>query len=463
MLALDATGKIRLASVTSIGTTVLSAESTAVALVRMAIGALPSGIAASQANQAIRAAAEFSSLVALIQGALNSDLPPLDSGAVVQSVATTVRQAMSAVSAVLAPAPAAPAALAYASPSVNKLPFNIISNVASLFSVYVNSAGSGGSVNVVNAMPIAWSAHSLDETGTLIPAPAPSPDGKVLLDANTVVSSLLDKVHPWLGPSSINLPGNNGKGLDIKLEQTRASHRENLSEILKGAVAAALPIVGNECLEGVAEALMSADSLDAFAQEATIDLFKDALISDVIASETDLGGIISKCAPNLAPKAKELGRFARLLAKTLTALSTVQAFDDAATLADKVVLTATHWNTPPTAVAVCMAQSSFLGTPEIQNCAAQFTFDRNAPILVPNARFTQKVTALTSGGTPTGLPIGVTHTSDDAAQAVITLNAQSGEVIANGAEPRQLPLKIPSRRPESNIVSPSSSRLSGQG
>lgn len=259
VLALDSTGTIRLAAMTSGGATTLSADSTALALVRMAIGGLPSGITANQANQAIRGAAEFPALVALIEGVLSSSLAPLESGPVVQSLATTVRQAMSTITAILVPpVPAASSAVAYASRSVepSQLPhFNILSNVAGVFSVYVYSAGSDGSVNVVNASPITWSAHTLNETGTLIPAPS-TDDGRILLHANTLSSSLLDIIHPWIGPRSVGLPGNEGKGLDIVVEQTQASRRENLVGILEVAFLEALPIaVSNECLRGGSRSL----------------------------------------------------------------------------------------------------------------------------------------------------------------------------------------------------------------
>lgn len=427
---------------TSGGATTLSADSTALALVRMAIGGLPSGITANQANQAIRGAAEFPALVALIEGVLSSSLAPLESGPVVQSLATTVRQAMSTITAILVPpVPAASSAVAYASRSVepSQLPhFNILSNVAGVFSVYVYSAGSDGSVNVVNASPITWSAHTLNETGTLIPAPS-TDDGRILLHANTLSSSLLDIIHPWIGPRSVGLPGNEGKGLDIVVEQTQASRRENLVGILEVAFLEALPIaVSNECLRGGAEALLTAESLQSLASGATMDGFRDALVRLGGGSDDDLEGIISTCVPSLMPNSRDIGRFSRLIARTLSGLAAVQAFDDAATAAAKIVMTAMHWNTRHP-VAVCMGETGILiRTPSIQNCAAEFTFENQAPILAPNARFTPRITALTAGGVPTGLPVGLTHNSSDAAQAVVTVLTpqngarQTGELVANG-------------------------------
>lgn len=440
VLAVDASGKIWLASVTSTGTTNLSAESTALALVRMAIGALPSGLTASQANEAIRATAEFPALVSLIQAAFGATQAPLDSGPVVQSMATAVRQAMNTLSAILAPrASGAPGVAAFASTPVDpaRLPaFNILSNFAGLFSVYVQGAGSGGSVNVVNASPIVWSAHSLDETGRLIPAPPREGitvlNGSVLLEANSVVRSLLDKVHPWLGPQAVNLPGNSGKGLDLVVEQTSASRRDNLSQIVTEAVASVLPIVAGDCLGGAAGALIGAGSLDEFARATSFDFFRDAMNPTVLANDDEFGNIISTCAPNLHPSGYELGRFGLLVGKALTGLAAVQAFDDAATLAAKVVMTATHWNTHRD-VAVCMGETGIFRTPSIQNCITEFRFESPAPILVPNARFTPGITALAAGDVPTGLPIGVTHSSSDAAQAVLTvLTPQTGELVASG-------------------------------
>ncbi len=441
VLALDAAGKIRLAAMSSGGPTTLNADSTALALVRMAIGTLPPGITASQVNQTIRGTAEFPALEILIQGALDITQAPLDSGPVVQGVATSVRQAMSAIAALVAPAPvsAGPSVLAFASqPVTTPLPFKIVSNIASLFSVYVSSTGSGGSVNVVNASPLVWSAHSLDEIGRLIPSSS-TEDGKVLLDSNTVTRSLLDKVHPWLGPPAVSLPGNSEKGLDIVVEQTTLSHKKNLEEILQSAFATVVPInLGNECLNSVAKALHTAGSLDDLAKLTTFDAVKDALLNARDGDDAELEGVIARCIPSLSPKRTEVGRFTRLVTKTLVRLAGVQAFDDAATLVAKVVLTATNWSLPPKAVAVCMGESGLSSTPSIQNCAVEFTFENATPILAPNARFTPRITALTSGGVPTGLPIGITYASSDLVEAVVTVvtppngGRQTGELVANG-------------------------------
>ncbi len=448
VLALDAAGKIRLAAMTGGSSTTLNADSTALALVRMVTGVLPPGISASQANQAIRDAAEFPALVAGIQGVLNTGLAPLESGPVVQSIATTVRQAINIISAIIAPpATSSSSVAAYATTPVDpsQLPhFNILSNVGGIFSVYVSGARSDGSVNLVNASPVVWSAHSLDETGTLIRAPVPSPDGKVLLDSNTVTRSLLDKIHPWLGPATVNTPGNGGKGLDVVVEQTTLSHKKNLEEILQNAFATVVPInLGSECLNSIAKALHSAGSLDDLAKSATFDAVKEALLSARDGDDVALEGVLARCIPSLSPKKTELGRFARLVTKTLMGLAAVQAFDDAATLVAKVVLTASHWNTHQS-VAVCMGESG-----SIQNCVAKFTFENPAPILVPNARFTPRITALTAGGTVTGLPVGITHTSSDAAQAVVTVltppngERQTGELVANGVGAATITVRDP--------------------
>ncbi len=448
VLALDASGQIRLAVMTSGGPTILNADSTALALVRMAIGDLPSGITAISMNQAIQGTAEFPGLVELIKGALHSGLPPLESGPAVQSIATTTRQAMNVISAILAPpASTSSSVAAYATRPVDpsQLPhFNILSNVAGLFSVYVSGARRDGSVDLVNASPIVWSAHGLNEAGTLIRASAPSTDGKILLDSNTVTRSLLDKVHPWFGPPAINLPGNSGKGLDIVVEQTTLSHKKNLEEILQNAFETVVPInLGSECLNSVAKALHTAGSLDDLAKSATFDAVKDALLSARDGNDAELEGVIARCIPSLSPKKAELGRFARLVTKTLVGLGAVQAFDDAATLVAKVVLTASHWNTHQS-VAMCMGESG-----SIQNCVAKFTFENPAPILAPNARFTPRITTLTVGDAATGLPVGITHTSSDTVQAVVTVltppngEHQTGELVANGVGSATITVRDP--------------------
>lgn len=460
LLAMDANGKLRLAAMASGPTTTFNAESTAVALVRIAIGVRPSGISASQTNQIIRATAEFQALVRLVEDAIKTDLSPLDYFGVADSVAVTTGQAVDSFSNILGGTSVTTSALAFATtPVITPLPFNIVSSLSGVASVYVTSANRDGSVNLVNATLIAWVASSYDETGHLLRAPSTN-DGKILLPPSSSWAILANKLAPWDVPQSIKLPGNNGKGLDAILEQTPQSRLINTVGVIAGVAKLTLSLLGgeslalmNKCEAGVESALISTGELEALAAEPSMDGFKAYLKSLAFQSPVKMHNLFKDCIPNGKSVAAE---FLGKLSGILTVLSEVGKVYDSTTLLVKAKLLGEYWDAPPKDVAVCIAGSSFLGIPEIQNCVKKFKFDNPAPILVPNARFTPRITALTSGDAPTGLPIGITHKSSDTVQAVVTVltpqdgTPQTGELVANGVGSATISVRDPFTRTEGN-------------
>jgi hypothetical protein len=96
VLAVDSNNNILLASLTTTPSETLTTARTALALVRMPFGILPSTVSASQLNAAIQATAKFSNLVSLINASLSADSSPATSSSVAQSIAKAISQLPSA-------------------------------------------------------------------------------------------------------------------------------------------------------------------------------------------------------------------------------------------------------------------------------------------------------------------------------------------------------------------------------
>ena len=79
ILALDASGNIAMGALATTNPTVLTADSTALAFVRLAFGVLPQGVTASQFASSIRATSAFSDLVTLISQSHANGVSPATS------------------------------------------------------------------------------------------------------------------------------------------------------------------------------------------------------------------------------------------------------------------------------------------------------------------------------------------------------------------------------------------------
>lgn len=425
ILAMDASGELRLAAMTSGPTTTLNADTTAVALVRIALGALPSGVTAAQANQEIRGAPEYAALVSAVDQAIKSGLTPLADPAVANSVIVVTGQVAEAFERQVRPASSA--ALAYATPRAQPpLPFTLVSGVGGVGKVYLDGVTSAGEVELVNSMLIAWAASSLDESGHEIAVP------HNLLPVS-LWSALKDTLHPWLGPSAIAVPGNGGKGMDVKIQQTDQTRLINDVGLMTDTVKLTLSLMGSQglfdkCVTGMGSALLKSEEMQAMAAEPTMESFLAYLKSIKSQSPDKFHSLFVDCIP----RGKGLARlFMGELSKQLSGLAQIRKAYDAVSLIAKAKQVYDHWSDEPRLVAVCLGQGLFRLT--VADCAKEFRFANPNPVLVPNARYTPNMTALTEGEKITAIPVGVVHESSDAAEAVVkVLNDQTGTLVASG-------------------------------
>jgi hypothetical protein len=125
-LAVDVDDNIVLASTVDSESTLLSSASTALVLVRLAIGPVPEGISATQLNTIIQAAEEYPNLVGLIAQAINDGVVPTLHLPVLASVSQITAEIESQVSDALAAVTGPTAIGVIAAPRVSK-PVSMIS------------------------------------------------------------------------------------------------------------------------------------------------------------------------------------------------------------------------------------------------------------------------------------------------------------------------------------------------
>jgi hypothetical protein len=166
VLALDAAGDIVLASLVTQYQTTLSADSTAVTLTRIAIGPIDSTASVAVLNASIRATPEYPHLVALIQTALEAQLAPTASDAVVSSTSLVITQLVA--SATSAPA-SVHTALRRGTKALNptilqKAPDTLLSwsGANTAFQSVQLQGVTATAATVSNGTSIAWSAFASD-------------------------------------------------------------------------------------------------------------------------------------------------------------------------------------------------------------------------------------------------------------------------------------------------------------
>ncbi len=225
IFALDANQDLILAAYADSATTTLSASSTAVTLVLMALGPLPSsGPTFSQVVQNVQSTNGYATLVQSIDAALTAGTPPLQSTLVVQNVVTVASQSSQMLASESASSAVARAQTA-TMPSTqvtNQLPFQIVGSSLSTtqWSVYTTSATSSGGLNVVNSMPIEWYADSFDQDGTSFY----DPGSEVILDAPV---TFLDGIGTYTTAGSLL---GNGAEFSVTLSQTEQTEQANINQ-----------------------------------------------------------------------------------------------------------------------------------------------------------------------------------------------------------------------------------------
>jgi uncharacterized protein YjdB len=267
MLAIDADSNILLASSGAPPAEGMGARSTALVLVRLALGDLGGKVAASELETAIQNTAAFSSLVTLVDAQLARQSPPALSPQVLTGVQETVNQVLAAVATKL------------------KLPTALLGGLAQTrvespypYALKKPPAGFGlGSMAVSidasrflrNSMPIAWTAWTEDLDGRELLPPGET-TGHVILPEGGLLSQFVG------AGSSTPLPSDNGRNdLNLVIGQSSLSRKQNFLAITKGVLNFALE--GTPCVSELAQEVMKAPELAAALEAPSMDTAMDYL------------------------------------------------------------------------------------------------------------------------------------------------------------------------------------------
>jgi hypothetical protein len=273
VLAVDSNNNILLAALSTSTSINLSAKTTALALVRLLMGALSATASESQVDAGISATADFPNLVSLISAALAANTPPSTSPLVFASTETVFNQIPASLVATLAAAHRSKvhAVLPVAQPSVVNVPYNMITTRAAgqvIGVVAIADATQDGGVKIDNSTAIAWSVTTTDTFGTPICTSLKtnpiSGTCAVTIPRTTLLTNALNGISGG-SPSSEDLPGN-GAAFNVNLTQDTVSKTANVLQISEdfaqvfltlasaGETAAIDPATAT-CISGVLEGL----------------------------------------------------------------------------------------------------------------------------------------------------------------------------------------------------------------
>jgi Big-like domain-containing protein len=465
ILAVDANQNILLASLTTTNAANLSAGTTALALVRLAIGALPNTSASGQLNGAIQATPEFPNLIALISAALTANTSPVTSSAVYSSIAAVLGQlpstlvtALEQSSRTIVHALAGPVA----SPSVtNSLPYALISFSTKFLpeAVSVTGTAATGDLQISNSTLIAWSLASATVSGQKLCAVnnAPStgnPDCSITIP-QTDVLHLLGSVVNIDTISTAIVENDAGGSFNLVLEQNIQSRTGNVVQIFKDvgstivAFAVAEVPAATDCFNSVVDVLLPASDVETLAAAQSGEAVK-AYIDGVFSTDSLIKEFFG-CAKYLIPGGSNssgpasfstaLAGFAFGLSKF--AFQEISAAATAVGIPAEIYDTLSYWNFSKVTFGVCEAQNP-PPTLVISNCAQSFAFTPATITLVPSDSFLPTIGMTSKNGVepslnaylgPTGtggttlVPPDLQYSSSQDG-TVIDLNAGTGAVEA---------------------------------
>ena len=468
VLAVDANKNILLASLTTTNAVTLSSSSTALAVVRLAIGALPSSAVSGQLNAAIQGTMEFPHLVTLISAALTANTSPVTSSSVYSSIATILTQlpgpvvtALQTSNRAIAHAQAAPVDVPSVTTSLPYALVNFSTKLPQTVSV-TGTVATTGNVQVSNSTLIAWALAStatsattatsgrslcLPNTGTSATNPDCSvvvPQTDLLHDLGSVVSSS--------AISSGTVEGNAGGSFNLTLEQNYVSHYTNVVQIGGDLVATiAFFSTGAEsaslgsCVKSFEEAVLPPDAAAKLAADPTGAALESYLEGEF--SAVSLAKSLLECGSALFPSsnagswtfAQSVTAFAFGLSRF--ALNEVSGVATAAGLPAEIYWTIRYWPFGKNTFGVCEAQSP--PNLVISNCAQSFAFNPGTVTLVPGGSFTSgagvspnSVTPILNAylgangsGATTLVPPDLMYSSPQD-PSVIELNTSTGAVVA---------------------------------
>lgn len=434
LLGLDAGGDIVIAALSSRESTAFDAESTATALVRIAIGPLPSHVSSEIANTLIREAEGYFSLLASIQSTLDSGAAPSADYSVKNSVVTVASQAVGAF-----PDPVvariAVAASTISEPKVTlPVPYRLFMGGAAS-TLYVSESNTSNTISILNCSLINWSGFSTTSDGTRISASQTQPDGSVLIEEAGILAIGACKLGPTSIINGTLVPDNNGQAFSVTVMQDAVSRERNLSSLVADTASMALgfmgaPLTDEGCLASIGELLIDQDTLRGFSTSTSYtpvsDYFNSLAFSPVAISKA-----VEACGSAAHPPdslARGLPVWLASTSKFALGLSKFSAAVDAATLATKGNQVFKFWK-ETAEVGICQNPAAVFGGRSIVNCAENFSFEPAEPHLAAGASVTPTVTALDKNGKKTITPPRLSFVSSKPDSA--SVDPVTGEVRAN--------------------------------
>jgi hypothetical protein len=417
VLAVDANSNVLLAAMANSAATSVSADSTAFAFARIGMGNISTtSVTEAQVSLAIRGTAEYANLVKLINQSLSAITPPVQSTAVLASVASVDSQAL----ATLRSQFGAKDKIAYS------LPYTFVGDA--LASVYISSTDGNG-VKVMNSMPIVWTVSSTDLSGLTLDGPKPLPAGSIL--------EAMYKI-----PDAVSV-GGNGKNFKVKIGQTLASRTTNavqsgVDAVLFGVSLASAGQSGffRVCATKAAVTVLSTKNLSLLVAEPSAEMakiyfdgvYKDPGLYKEIGSglydcikaygtkkDADIDQtanvVVAADSADWIDKLIFVGEFLSKFGPLSTAISGAGLFTETAMMW-------AYWDYPDQTVRVCERDGAIVST-----CSIQLVISPASPSVNVGSTVPLTVTAVDPSNASVSVPVPTELTWDSSNKSVATVTS----------------------------------------
>src|SRR5712672_681658 len=477
VVAADADNNIMLASLATSHSVTLSSDSTALALTRTLMGALPASVAPDQLNAAIRATAEYPNLVSLVTVALQANTSPATSTPVFTSIgmvlsevpASTLTASVKAARLGVRASAALLATPTVTAPTPSHPQYNLYTtSVAGTVyaAVAVTGAAGNGDLQVSNTTAIAWSLASADTSGNWL-ACAPAAQGPITNpDCAATISGTGLLQNALTGVVSTGTVKGGLDAFNITLEQNAISRTSNVlqvgedvTQVVLAYVSAGTAAIAPGCTNSILNSFFPPTQLAALVLDPSPAAFQDYL-KEVFASpvQTPLHiislyylcrGVQLPIGSNPVAQITWQTAITNLINTALN--SAVNTGLTAGGIPLEAYETWTSWSIVKP-FGLCEGGNPMV----IVNCATALTFTPAIFTMVPGTSFTPTLTATDSSGATTPTPPDLTFTSP-ADLVSIRLNGNTGTVYA-------IPLMagIPGTPPAVVTVTDTSTGVQGQ-
>ena len=404
VLALDSSGNILLASIVTTDQTTLSADSTALALVRIAIGDIPTAQTGAALDAAIRANTSYPSLVTAVQNALVAGGSPATNLAVLQAVSsvmvpmatlvTAVTTRHSSVKSVATPVATAP------------LPSTLVTDsLLGLLPVQITQDGANFPFNHItlsDSMPIPWYVTSTSVTGVSL-------GGGELLSGRSGL----------LTPGTVQVAASSA-GFNLTVAQNLNTEISIGADLITGTIQAVWGFVSapscnwqlvKSAVGGALTGILSAD--DGWVA------FLDGLAT--FDNSPNLSKVLAKCVTSSAA----IAALAAPVDNYFGALSKIKTAVNALSVVVEYQYASQYWGTSQT-FGVCEQANG-----AVVNCAARYGFAPASIVMAPGATYTPNITAYDGNGSLTGIPSGLIWTSSN--PLAVATDQSTGTLIANAS------------------------------